>query len=247
MENASVKHQASSSTFEVESHSDHYLERQTKTFRIIEAARVSITALALLCGITIMGLSADAIRVYNATRLEGGPSLSLWPDSFDMQPTVALVVGSSLVTLANIAALLCSKVPHVSRSPFPFRVHCHRPKSPMTDSLQLRNNTPLHTPTMFAAPLVGFAAALVAVIVFYAINASATTDSLLSWTCRWRSINMGQAPHFGTLCGQSWASVYLAVILVPLEAVALCAAGWQLKVEKHVNAYAQARKGSPVA
>ncbi|KAJ0118434.1 hypothetical protein J7T55_009217 [Diaporthe amygdali] len=223
MENASVKHQASSSTFEVESHSDHYLERQTKTFRIIEAARVSITALALLCGITIMGLSADAIRVYNATRLEGGPSLSLWPDSFDMQPTVALVVGSSLVTLANIAALLCSKVPH------------------------LRNNTPLHTPTMFAAPLVGFAAALVAVIVFYAINASATTDSLLSWTCRWRSINMGQAPHFGTLCGQSWASVYLAVILVPLEAVALCAAGWQLKVEKHVNAYAQARKGSPVA
>ncbi|KAK2604973.1 hypothetical protein N8I77_007860 [Diaporthe amygdali] len=223
MESASVKHQASSSTFEVESHSDHYLERQTKTFRIIEAARVSITALALLCGITIMGLSADAIRVYNATRLEGGPSLSLWPDSFDMQPTVALVVGSSLVTLANIAALLCSKVPH------------------------LRNNTPLHTPTMFAAPLVGFAAALVAVIVFYAINASATTDSLLSWTCRWRSINMGQAPHFGTLCGQSWASVYLAVILVPLEAVALCAAGWQLKVEKHVNAYAQARKGSPVA
>lgn len=100
---------------------------------------------------------------------------------------------------------------------------------------------------MFAAPLVGFAAALVAVIVFYAINASATTDSLLSWTCRWRALNMGQAPYFGTLCGQSWASVYLAVILVPLEAIALCAAGWQLKVEKHVTAYVHARKGSPVA
>lgn len=100
---------------------------------------------------------------------------------------------------------------------------------------------------MFVAPVVGFVAALVAVIVFYAINASETTDSLLSWTCRWRSVHMGQAPYFGTLCGQSWASVYLAVILVPLEAMALCAAGWQVKVEKHVTAYAHARKGSPVA
>lgn len=115
MASSSIKHEASSSTFEVDSHNDQYLERQTKTFKLIDAARVSITALALLCGITIMGLSADAIRVYNTTRLEGSPLLSVWPESFDMQPTVALVVGSSLVTLANIAALLCSKVPHVSR------------------------------------------------------------------------------------------------------------------------------------
>ncbi|KAI3401225.1 hypothetical protein diail_11931 [Diaporthe ilicicola] len=220
MASVSSKHEASSSTFEVDSDTDRYLERQTKTFRMIDAARVSITTLALLSGITIMGLSADATRVYNMTT---SSLLPLWPDSFDMQPTVALIVGSSLVTIANIAGLLCSKVPH------------------------LRNNTPLHTPIMFAAPLVGFVAALVAVIIFYAINASSTTDSLLSWTCRWRALNMRQAPYFGTLCSQSWASVYLAVILVPLEAIALCAAGWQLKVEKHLAAYAHARKGSPVA
>lgn len=114
MASASIKHEASSSTFEVDSHSDQYLERQTKTFKLIDAARVSITALALLCGVTILGLSADAIRVYNTTRLEGSPLLSVWPDSFDMQPTVALVAGSSLVILANTAALLCSKVPRVS-------------------------------------------------------------------------------------------------------------------------------------
>lgn len=222
MASSSLKHEASSSTFEVDSQDDLYLERQTRTFRMIDAVRISITALALLCGITIMGLSADAIRVYNTTRLEGSPLLSVWPDSFDMQPTVALVAGSSLVVLASIAALLCSKVPRL-------------------------RNTPVHTPVMFAAPVVGFVAALVAVVVFYAINASETTDSLLSWTCRWRSVHMGQAPYFGTLCGQSWASVYLAVILVPLEAMALCAAGWQLKVDKHVAAYAHARKGSPVA
>lgn len=97
---------------------------------------------------------------------------------------------------------------------------------------------------MFVAPFVGFAAAMIAMIFFYAINASATVDNLLSWTCRWKSVSMTSAPYFGTLCNSSWASVYLAVILVPLEAVALCVAGWQLKAEKHVSQYSQARKGS---
>jgi hypothetical protein len=119
MASSSIKHEASSSTFEVDSDNDRYLERQTRIFKLIEAARVSITALALLCGITVLGLSADAIRVYNSTKLNGDDLLSLWPDSFDMQPAVALVVGSSLVTLASIAALLSSKVPHVSRAPLP--------------------------------------------------------------------------------------------------------------------------------
>lgn len=100
---------------------------------------------------------------------------------------------------------------------------------------------------MFVAPLVGFAAALIAMAFFYAINASTTVDTLLSWSCRWQAVSMSQAPYFGTLCGQSWASVYLAVILVPLEAVALCVAGWQLKTEKHAVAYSQARKRSPSA
>lgn len=109
---------------------------------------------------------------------------------------------------------------------------------------QIRNNTPLHTPMMFAAPLFGFVAGLVAVILFYAINTSTTTDTLISWTCRWKSVSMNSAPHFGTLCSASWASVVLAVVLVPLEAAAICVAGWQLKSEKHIAKYAHARKGS---
>lgn len=109
---------------------------------------------------------------------------------------------------------------------------------------QIRNNTPLHTPVMLSAPFVGFLAALVAIIVFYAANASTTTDTLISWTCRWRSVSMGSAPYFGTLCTSSWTSVYMSVVLVPLEAVAFCVAGWQLKTEKHVASYSRAMKGS---
>lgn len=97
---------------------------------------------------------------------------------------------------------------------------------------------------MFAAPVVGFVAALIAIAIFYAIDASTTVDTLISWTCRWKAVSMTSQPYFGTLCSSSWASVVLAVILVPLEAVALCVAGWQLKTEKHVANYSRARKGS---
>ncbi|KAF3770075.1 hypothetical protein M406DRAFT_354244 [Cryphonectria parasitica EP155] len=216
---ASVKHEAASSHFEVDAN-DLYLRKQARTVAMIDAVRIGITTLALLSGVATLGLSGNALSVYNSTHLSEASWLSLWPAKFDLRPTVALVVGSSIVTIANIAGLLCSKVPHI------------------------RNNTPLHTPMMFAAPFLGFAAALIAIIFFYAINASTTVDSLLSWTCRWTSVSMSSAPYFGTLCHASWASVVLAVVLVPLEALALCAAGWQLKTERHTMNYASARKGS---
>lgn len=100
---------------------------------------------------------------------------------------------------------------------------------------------------MFAAPFVAFVAALVAMVFFYAVNGSTTTDSLLSWTCRWTAVPMSSRPHFATLCSESWAAVYLSVLLIPIEAGVLAAAGWQVKIERHATAYADARKqASPV-
>ncbi|PSS03860.1 hypothetical protein BD289DRAFT_478340 [Coniella lustricola] len=217
--NPSVKHEAASSHYEVDANDAHF-RKQARTVALIDTVRIGITTLALLCGLSIMGLAGNALSVYNSTHLADAGWLSLWPAKFDLRPTVALVIGSTLVTVANIAGLLCSKVPHI------------------------RNNTPFHTPVMFAAPFVGLAAALIAIIFFYAINASTTVDSLLSWTCRWSSVTMTSGPSFGTLCHASWASVVLAVILVPLEALALGVAGWQLKTEKHLASYAAARKGT---
>lgn len=113
MEKGSVKNEVSSSHFEIESH-DQYLRKRFKILKVVDAVRISVTALALLCGVTVLGLSADALSVYNMTHLNDNSWLSLWPASFNLRPTVALVTGSSIVTLANIAALLCSKVPYVS-------------------------------------------------------------------------------------------------------------------------------------
>lgn len=79
---------------------------------------------------------------------------------------------------------------------------------------------------------------------FYAINASDTVDTLLSWSCRWGPLSMSERPQFSTLCKESWAGVYLSILLIPVEAAALALAGWQLKVERHTSAYSRARKSS---
>lgn len=113
LKNSSLKNEITSSHFDVDSQ-DQYLRKKNVAVNIIDGARISITGLALLCGITILGLSGNALYVYNSTYLQDAGWLSLWPASFDLRPTVALLIGSCIVTIANIAGLLCSKVPHVS-------------------------------------------------------------------------------------------------------------------------------------
>lgn len=81
-----------------------------------------------------------------------------------------------------------------------------------------------------------------AVIFYYAVNASATADTLVSWTCRWRDIPMARQPHWDTLCRQGRAGLYLAVVLIPVEAIALGLAAVQMRAERYVGGYLGARK-----
>ena len=106
------KRQVNSSEFEVDSQDLGY-NAKVKTLRILEGARTSLTIVALLAGITILGVSADALAVYSATHVPADFLLPLWPDNFDLRPTVALVVGSAIVIVTNIVALLFSRVKFV--------------------------------------------------------------------------------------------------------------------------------------
>jgi cytochrome bd-type quinol oxidase subunit 2 len=108
--------------------------------------------------------------------------------------------------------------------------------------LQLRARKTAHTSSTLLAPLIGLAGALVAVVFYYAVNASDVSDSFLSWTCRWRDVPMSQAPHWGTLCQQGHAGLYLAILLIPVEVVALALAVFQMKVERYTDRYLGARK-----
>jgi Na+/H+ antiporter NhaC len=99
----------------------------------------------------------------------------------------------------------------------------------------------------FAAPVIGLVGAVVAMAYFYTINTSTTVDTLQSWSCRWQDINMLTRPHFGTLCKQSRAGLYLSIILIPVEAVILGVAGYQVGLERYINTMAQGRKSSSPA
>jgi hypothetical protein len=193
------KGSASASEFEIDSQDLQYQSR-LKYIRIVDNVRIGLTALATLCGLTILGTSAHTLAVYDTTHLASEFRLPLWPDEFDNRPTIALLVGSAILVLANIVSLVFSKV----------------------QTLRIRST--IHTPLTLAAPSVGFAAVMIAMIFFYAVNASSTVDTIQSWSCQWGYASMTQNPHFGTLCGESKTALYLSVILVPVELAILTAA-----------------------
>ncbi len=83
--------------------------------RIIESVRLGLTLLVLLCGITILGTTADALSVYNKTHLGQEFHLSLWPPAvtFDIRPTVAMIVTRAVVIVASAGTIGLSRVPTV--------------------------------------------------------------------------------------------------------------------------------------
>lgn len=111
-----IHEKASASDFEVDSQ-DLHLQSKVKTLRIVDSARVGLTLLALLMGITVLGVSADALAVYDDTHVHHDFRLPLWPDEFNLRPTVALVVGAAIVVISNSVSLLFSKVQTVSLAP----------------------------------------------------------------------------------------------------------------------------------
>ncbi|TLD20737.1 hypothetical protein PspLS_08343 [Pyricularia sp. CBS 133598] len=213
-----VKEKASASQFEIDTQ-DHHLKSKVRTINMLDSVRTGLTILALIMGISILGVSADTLQVYNATSVPPGYEqlLPLWPQNFNIRPTVALVVGAAFVVVANAVSVLCSRIAIV------------------------RNRSTVHTSQSLAAPFVGLVAALIAMIFFYAVNSSNSEDTLLSWTCRWKTLSMVQNPHFGTLCKESWAGLYLTILLIPVEVAVLAVAAYQAKLEKYASAYTYAR------
>lgn len=101
------------SSFEVDSQ-DHSIQKKIKTLRHDETVRIGLLALALAMGITIMGLGADVISVYNRTHVPSDYLLALWPDELSLTPTTILVGGSATVVVVNAIGLLVSKIESVS-------------------------------------------------------------------------------------------------------------------------------------
>lgn len=110
----SSRSQGSASSFEADSQ-DLHLQSKMRTIRVVDSARVGTTALALLMGLTVLGISANTLRVYQETHVSSDFLLPLWPDEFNVRPTVSLVIGSTIVLVSNIIALCFSQVGAVSQ------------------------------------------------------------------------------------------------------------------------------------
>jgi len=203
-----TKNEVSTSNFEVDFQDTHPKQRLVS---LLESARVASTAVVLASAITILGLSADTLAVYNRTHLPADFLLPLWPEKFDIRPTTALVASSAIVAIVTAVSLVASKVS------------------------SLRNNALGIMISGIAGPLIGFIVSFIAMAFFYGVNASDDVETFQSWTCRWQGVAMRTEPHFGTLCKESRAGLGLAVAIVPLEAVIVGLAAYQTILERNID------------
>jgi hypothetical protein len=210
MEGSKLRTQLSTSEFEGETQQLDY-EAKARLFRLVDTARVVLTAVGLAAALAALGLSADTLLVYNNTHVPAEFLLPLWPDQFDLRPTHALIAASTIVIVVNSGSILASRIASLRQYPI------------------------INKTANLGAPAVSFIVALVAMALFYGADTSDKTHTIQSWTCRWRDVAMLTQPYFGTLCQQSKAGLALAVLLVPLEAVVLGVAVFQLFVQKTLD------------
>lgn len=116
MEGSKLKTQLSASDFELETQQLDY-QAKVRFYHLINSSRVLLTAVGLAAGVAALGLSADALLVYNNTHVPAEFLLPLWPENFDLRPTHALIAGSVIVIIANAISLLASLIQAVSSLP----------------------------------------------------------------------------------------------------------------------------------
>ncbi|KAM3545746.1 hypothetical protein BM221_000959 [Beauveria bassiana] len=202
-----LKNEISSSDFEVEAEHRHTAPK----IGAVDTLRVGLTVVALAAGAAVLGLGADTLAVYRATSLPADYMLQLWPEEFDVRPVNSLIACGVIVLIANGMALAMSKVSFVG------------------------SRYVARSSVSVAAPTVGLIGALVAMSIFYAVNASTKVDSIQSWSCRWSGVPMDTRPHFGAVCRESKAALTLATLLVPVEAFIIGVAGYEAVLLRRIN------------
>jgi hypothetical protein len=97
-------------SFEAPPTSEHPAMRNSHRSNVVTSINTGLTVVALLSAMTIVGTSADTISVYNTTSVGKGHFLSMWPNEFDLRPTVALVVCGSIILVASVLSLVASRI-----------------------------------------------------------------------------------------------------------------------------------------
>ena len=78
--------------------------------RVAESARLGLTVLALLAGVTMLGTAATTLQVYNTTSLTTDFRLSPWPKELDLRPTIALITCGAIIFITSAISLIAGNI-----------------------------------------------------------------------------------------------------------------------------------------
>lgn len=114
----------------------------------------------------------------------------------------------------------------------------------LTPWIQIRHNPVLHGAVSFLASAACLVGGLIGTAFYYGVNRSNTVFSLQAWSCQWSHVPMGSSPHWGALCKESKAALYLTVAIIPLEILILGFSLYVSSIERK-QLIVRERKGSP--
>jgi hypothetical protein len=197
--------------------------KNVRAVRLIESVRQGLTVITLLLGLTVIGTIGNSLMVYNRTNIDS--ILPIWPADFNLSPTFSILAGGSIIVFFSLLSIVGSKIASVRFIPLRF-LHA------ISNIEQIASHGLIHPILSLIVPTAVLITTIVSTALFYAINASSTTDTIQSWSCRWTSINMDAEPHFDRICHQSMAGLYITIILIPVSVIVLGLAGAKVVFEK---------------
>ena len=80
----------------------------------ITVGRIAISTLLVAAGAAIVGCEGHALHTYNATNLNDQWFLPLWPQHFDLRPTVTILAAGAIILGLNLVYLVSACIPYVS-------------------------------------------------------------------------------------------------------------------------------------
>lgn len=95
---------------------DIYAERYQRFSGYLHWARVTLSTIALIAGVVIIGCAGSSLRSYSSTRLDSEYLLPLWPSSVDLRPTHSILACGVIVTTFSLVYLILAFAPTVSAS-----------------------------------------------------------------------------------------------------------------------------------
>ena len=84
----------------------------------LTVGRIAISTLLVAAGAAIVGCEGHALHSYNSTNLSNQWFLPLWPQHFDLRPTVTILAAGAVILSFNLFYLISACIPYVS-SPSP--------------------------------------------------------------------------------------------------------------------------------